>query len=112
MSDQEKLGKTPELVLLETIIKSVQEIDQSQPGRVYPGPMAQSNSYGLDSVIQVPYNESPPEFITPEYVGNRRTIKDFWLAAPLFFKRFALGIFAVILGVLLGLITPWLTSGF
>lgn len=107
MRNQQELVKAPELVLLETVIQTVQEIDRSQLGQVYARPLTQSSSYSLDSVIQAPYNKP-----LSEVVGNKQAIRDFWSTTPLFYKQFALGMAAVILGALIGFITPWLTASF
>ena len=105
MPDQQEVAKAPELILLETLIKSVQEIDQSQPGQ-------QSSSFSPDSVIQL-----PPSRLRPEDVGHWQAIRYFWSVIPLVHNRFALSIAAVILGALtlgalVGFLTPWLTSIF
>lgn len=111
MSNQQELTDTSDLILLETIIQSVQEIDQPQPDRNHAQSTAQSsNNYGPNSATQVPYNELLP---AEEVIANRQMIKDFLSAILTSFpKRVVLGVAAVILGTLIGLITPWLTAIF
>jgi|GEM_PF-2269845 len=101
MSNQQDLANTSDLVLLETIIQSVQEIDQ-------PHPAPQSDSYKLDSVVQIPYNGLLP---ATEVVDYRQVVRDFFSTLP-FPKPVILGIAAVIIGALIGILTPWLTTIF
>ena len=110
MSDQENLVESPELVVLKSLIQSIQEDEQPQRDQDGSQITPHAGNYDLDSTNRVSYKRLLP---ADEVVGNGQMFKDLWSIISSFLKSFVfLGVAAVILGVLIGVITPWLTTIF